>query len=122
VIPRAQYVTAVTLPETDVARLQRFCDSRVPRKLRDKIRVEMRRRGKSVTILERSPVDPRDPAGKWFEVNVAQLRYDDTTAGWTLYWSDRNGRWHRYDLVEPHQPVTRLLAEIEADPTCIFWG
>jgi hypothetical protein len=41
---------------------------------------------------------------------------------WTLYWSDRNARWHRYDLVEPSAEVTALLDEIDRDPICIFWG
>ena len=27
-----------------------------------------------------------------------------------------------YDFVEPTADVTRLLDEIEQDPTCIFWG
>ncbi len=35
--------------------------------------------------------------------------------------ADRNGRWHRYDDLEPG-PVGKVLNEIEADPTCIFWG
>ncbi len=52
---------------------------------------------------------------------MAQLRYSATTHHWSLYWPDRNGRWHRYD--DPHRgPVDQLLNEIEADPTCIFWG
>ncbi len=52
----------------------------------------------------------------------ARMKYDATTCGWTLYWFDRNSKAHRYDLVEPHQPVAALLDEIERDPTAIFWG
>jgi len=41
---------------------------------------------------------------------------------WTLYWSDRNQRRHKYDLIEPSSDVRALLDELDRDPTCIFWG
>jgi hypothetical protein len=58
---------------------------------------------------------------EWSKVRVAQLRYSANTQHWSLYWADRNGRWHRYDDLDPG-PVDKALNEIEADPTCIFWG
>ena len=39
-----------------------------------------------------------------------------------LYWRDRNLKFHRYDHVDPNPDVESLLAEVDADPTCIFWG
>lgn len=51
----------------------------------------------------------------------AQLRYNTDTHHWTLYSADRNGRWHRYDFIEPGT-IDELLNEIDDDPTCIFWG
>jgi hypothetical protein len=33
----------------------------------------------------------------------------------------RADRWHLYDGIEPGT-VTELLAEIDRDPTNIFWG
>jgi hypothetical protein len=54
-------------------------------------------------------------------VRVAQLRYSANTHQWSLHWADRNGRWHRYDDLDSG-PVEEALNEIEADPTCIFWG
>ena len=41
---------------------------------------------------------------------------------WAIYWRDRNLKYDLYDLVEPTQSVEPLLAEIDADPTCIVWG
>jgi hypothetical protein len=41
---------------------------------------------------------------------------------WTLYWRDRNLRFHLYDLLAPSNRVDGLLNEIDRDPTCIFWG
>ena len=40
----------------------------------------------------------------------------------TLYWRDRNLRFHRYDQLEPSPDISDLLREIERDPIAIFWG
>jgi Protein of unknown function (DUF3024) len=41
---------------------------------------------------------------------------------WSLYWRDRNLAFHRYTRIDASPDVAVLLAEIEADPTGIFWG
>jgi hypothetical protein len=41
---------------------------------------------------------------------------------WTLYWRDRNLRFHRYDQLPPSPSIIDLLTEIDRDPTAIFWG
>jgi hypothetical protein len=108
------------VPELDVARIRQFCDRRVPAHLRNEARVEADARGRSVTIYDcRPPWHPE--LTDWSRVPVAQLRYDPTATNWTLYWADRNSRWHRYDDLEPGT-VDDLLHEIDDDPTCIFWG
>lgn len=109
------------MPETDLARIRAYCDSRVSARLRDQIRVEAAVRGNSVTIFDCRPPWHPNITG-WSRVRVAQLRYDPSTTSWTLYWADRNGRWHRYYDLEPNQPVQRLIDEIQEDPTAIFWG
>jgi Protein of unknown function (DUF3024). len=53
---------------------------------------------------------------------VARLRYTASTRRWTLYWRDRNLRFHLYDRLPPSPSVEVLLGEIDSDPTCIFWG
>jgi hypothetical protein len=35
---------------------------------------------------------------------------------WSLYWRDRNLRFHKYDLIAPSRRVDELLAEIDRDP------
>ena len=108
------------VPELDLARIRQFCDRRVPAHLRDQVRVEADVRGKSVTIFDcRPPWHPN--LTDWSRVPVAQLRYDPDATSWTLYWADRNSRWHRYDDIEPGT-ADELLNEINEDPTCIFWG
>lgn len=112
----------MSVPDTDLARITRFCDAEVPARLRDQVRVEARVRGRTVTIVEcRPPWDPTAGDG-WDETPQARMKYDDQTHGWTLYWFDSNSRAHRYTLLDPHQPIDRVLAEYDADPTCIFKG
>lgn len=110
------------LPELDLARIQRYCNGRVPARLRDQIRIELEVRGRSVTILECRP--PWTPAigPEWTRMPVARLRYLAGRSVWLLDWRDRNERWHLYDDIEPSRHVEPLLAEIEKDPTSIFWG
>lgn len=107
-------------PETDIHTIRRYCRARVPAQFDDQIRIEVVVRGSSVSIFECRPLWHANLT-EWSKVRVAQLRYSADTRRWSLYWADRNGRWHRYGDLEPG-PVARLLDEIEADPTCIFWG
>jgi hypothetical protein len=110
------------VPDVDLARIRRYCEDQVPVELRDAIRVECRVRGKTVTIVERRPPWPTAEGAEWMELPQARMKYDERTSAWTLYWFDRNSRAHRYDLIDPHQPITRILDEVENDPTCIFRG
>jgi hypothetical protein len=70
-------------------------------------------------IARRPPWNPN--LTEWSKVRVAQLRSSADTHHWSLYWADRNCRWHRYDDLDPGS-VDEALNEIEADPTCSFWG
>jgi hypothetical protein len=98
----------------------RYCEERVPPHVRDKIRMEYEIRGNSVTIVERRPPWSPELPPEWSRSQVAQLRYEESK--WALYWSDRNGRWHPYDLFDPTPDISSALAEIDEDPTAIFWG
>jgi hypothetical protein len=100
-----------------------FCESRVPPEYRDEVRVECERRGKAITIIERRPPWNPDVVGPdWSSLKVAQLRFDGNASSWSLYCRDRNERWWPYDGIGPTASVDPLLAEIDADPTGIFWG
>ena len=47
---------------------------------------------------------------------------EETAGVWSLFWRDRNLRFHAYDLVSPTANIEELLAEVDRDPTAIFWG
>ena len=110
------------VPDTDLARIRRYCAAQVPEAHAHEIRVECRVRGKTVTIVECRPPWSGSAGPEWSELPEARMKYDESTRAWTLYWFDRNSRAHRYDLIDPHQPIARILDEIEADPTGIFKG
>ena len=109
------------LPDLDLARIHRYCVDRVSRRTcATRHDVEATQRGTNVTIYDCRP--PWDPELKdWSRVPIAQLRYDAEHTHWTLYYADRNRRWHRYELIDPGA-VDQLLEEIDNDPTGIFWG
>jgi hypothetical protein len=116
----------MTIPEAikrEVTRqVEAFCDGRIPPELRDQIRLEYSVRGNAITIVERRPPWREDFGPDWSSLKVAQLRYDSPTGSWALYWRNRNERWFRYPDADPSSDIRSLLDEIDADPTCIFWG
>jgi hypothetical protein len=101
-------------------KLAAFCDSRIPGHLRNEIRLSFKFRGSTVTLFESRP-GFRD-RNVWSDMPIAQFRFDDKTALWTLYCADRNDRWHLYFDADPTADLDVLLAELDADPTGIFWG
>jgi hypothetical protein len=111
------------LPELDVARVRRWADQRVPDHAREQLRMELDVDARSITILEcRPPWQPDRDEDQWTRFPIARLRYTTTRGEWTLYWRDRNLRFHRYDRIQPSPTVGDLLDEIDKDPTGIFWG
>jgi hypothetical protein len=100
--------------------LRGYCERRVPPHARDKVRIVFRIRGESVTLLESRPsfVKPEE----WIETVVARFRRNPETGDWTLYCADRNSKWHRYERFPPKKTLRAILAEVDRDPTGIFWG
>lgn len=86
------------------------------------VRLELEVQANAVTIVERRAPWRADIGPEWSRFPIARLRYSPTHMAWTLLWRDRNLRWHRYGGIEPAPTVVPLLAEVDADPTAIFWG
>ncbi len=80
------------------------------------------RRSQVQTILECRPPWREDFGPEWTRQEIARLRYTNSTGTWTLYWPDRHSKFHRYEDLDPTPTIDRLLAEIDTDPICIFWG
>lgn len=111
------------IPEADLARIARWCGGRVPSRARHQGRVEHTVRGSSVDIVERRAPFVPERGPEWTSMRVAQLRYDAASGQWSLFFSDRNDRLHDYrDAAQVGPRLIDVLAEIDDDPTCIFWG
>ncbi|WUJ74675.1 DUF3024 domain-containing protein [Kribbella soli] len=112
----------MTVPELDVARVQRWCAARAPENARDHVRVECELAQRHLTVVERRPPWHENLGPGWTTSAIARLRYNATDKSWTLYWSDQHQRFHLYDQLAPSRSIDDLLAEIDRDPTSIFWG
>lgn len=116
----------MSLPEDvrDAAarRVQRFCEERIPKDARAQMRLELAVRGAKLTIVECHAPWNEQPGGDRTTQPIAELRYDASTATWSLWWPRHTGRWHRYEEFGSVSDVGPLLAEIDADPDGVFWG
>lgn len=110
------------LPETDVARVQRWCAQRVPEEARHQVRVECDLATRHLTVVECRAPWRAESGPEWTRFPIARLRYTKTSNTWSLYWRDRHLRFHEYDLVAPSASIEDMLTEIDRDPTGIFWG
>jgi hypothetical protein len=113
---------AIVISEHDVSEVQRWADGKTPAEFRDQMRVEIERESSGLVVFEcRAPWT--DEAGaEWTRMPIARLDYAEDRNEWVLYWVDSDDGFHRYDQLDPKNHVTGLLDEIDADPTCIFWG
>lgn len=112
----------MAVPELDLTRVRRWAEEHTPPEFRDQMRVEVDETPRGLTIYECRPPWDELAGRNWIRQPVARLRYVQARGEWTLYWSDRNDKFHRYPDSEPTRFVADLLAEIDADPTSIFWG
>jgi len=110
------------LPQDDVAQVRRLCAARVPDHARDEVRIELEEGPQALTIVEYRPPWREDQGSEWPRSPIARLRYVRSTRLWTLYYHRHTGRWERYPLLTPTGRIAELLAEIDDDPICVFWG
>jgi hypothetical protein len=111
-----------SVPDLDLARIRRYCVERVRAHVAHLVRLELDVDRGLVTILECRPPWSPEMGPAWTRFPIARLRFTASRGEWTLYSRDRNLAFHRYAWIGPTPDVTVLLAEIEADPTIIFWG
>lgn len=102
-------------------KLDAFIAKRMKPQFADKIRLSYTFRGNSVTLWEnRAPW--REGMQEWTVSAVAQLRCNPKVQTWMLYWRDRNAKWHEDEGLAPVKKLDRILAELDRDPTGIYWG
>ena len=100
--------------------LDRYCVRIVPEHAYDKVRIGYIVKGMAITLFEERP-GFRDKT-IWERNDIVRIRYSKKDALWTLYCRDRNLEWHIYGRMPPTPNFSKILEEIESDPTGIFWG
>lgn len=94
----------------------------MPEHARHQVRVECEVADRHLTIVERRAPFRADIGPEWTRFPIARLRYTSTRRTWSLYWRDRNLRFHRYEPLPPTGDVEQLLAEIDRNASGIFCG
>ena len=109
----------MAVSEFDLFKINRYCSGKAPPSTSTRC-VSNHRCGviqsPSWSVEHLGP--SHSPSGRH---NVAQIRFDADTGNWSLYWRDRNSKWHPFDLVEPGT-VDQMLVAIDEDAIAIFWG
>lgn len=105
-------------------KLSTFCEERIPERVRDELRLDFNFWGNNVNLVEKR-IRWKNKE-EWIDIRVAQFRYDPDTERWSLLWVDSNDRLHPYkELVPeftPEKDLSKLIQEVDDDPTGIFWG
>ncbi|MFN8191868.1 MAG: DUF3024 domain-containing protein [Nocardioidaceae bacterium] len=110
----------MALPELDVHRIQLWCRERVPEHLWPQVKVEADLAPRHVTIVEVRPSWRGDGPPTRFP--IARLRFTAATGLWSIYWRDRNLRFHLYKRIGPSKTVQTLLDQISDGGDPIFFG
>lgn len=107
--------------DISVAKVERFCDRKIPAHARDQLLWEVTKRGRSITIYERRRPWPGapDPNGPWTKREIAQFR-SDAGGVWTLYWADRHGQWLAVPDARPAADIDELIRIVEENRTGAF--
>lgn len=109
----------MALPERELDKVQELLGVLCRTKACDSAQVEYHARGNRITVVESRPlfIDPT----VLNSVNVAQFEFDPLLQVWTLYWYDRKNRRQPYPTGRNRDTLEKLVAEVAADPTGIFW-
>ncbi len=100
--------------------LAAYCDARIPSHVRDTVRLSFRIRRNEVVLFEERPAFR--PPHDWSELPVAKFKDVATQRLWRLYCMHRDLCWHAYQLRPAARRFKTSLAEVDADPTGIFFG
>ncbi|MGF0117457.1 DUF3024 domain-containing protein [Promicromonospora sp. Marseille-Q5078] len=66
----------------------------------------------SVLACARQRHPPWDGQGDWTRFPIARLRYTATSGQWSIYWRDRNLKFHEYKRTRTTKNVQGLLDHI----------
>jgi len=109
------------LQQAQIAKLLTpLCHSPALARVADRLRHGYRINGNAVELFESRPAFR--PPHHWEDHAVAKFRYVATRRVWRLYCQFRDLKWRAYEPCFESRDLGRLVAEVDRDPTGIFWG
>ena len=117
---------SVALPEEvkdeAIALVATYCATKVPAEHDDKIRIEYKVRGNTITIYECRPPWREDFGPDWTSMRICTIQWDPEPASGPSTRGTETTVASTTRSSIPRASVMPLLRELENDPTCIFWG
>ena len=113
------------IPDLDLARAQRWIAARnaaLPPHASAQLRYEIDVTERTITVLECRPPWREDCRPEWTRFPICRFRYTKARKQWTLYWRDRNLKFHEYDFVAPTAHLDDLIDYVANDRSGLFWG
>lgn len=100
------------------ATLREYCEGKTKPEIRHELEIVYRFDGLFAYVSERRP-DWKDKS-VYRNHDVAKFRFSVTTREWTLFWRDRNLKWHRFEDCPASTDLGDLLGVVDEHP--IFYG
>jgi hypothetical protein len=99
--------------------LSEFCARCASAGLENKTRLSFSVRGNFLTLIDGGPTmfDEHELHHR----SIAQFRYNASRRLWSLYRTDRHGKWHQYNESNPTKDFQELIRQVDEDPLGIFW-
>jgi hypothetical protein len=94
-----------------------YTETKIPKHLRNQIRLSYNVRGNNITLLEERPAFRSE---QWIQHEIAQFSLDGMF--WKVYWKDSKNKWHFVDDIMPSEDVEKQLEIVDKDNQGIFWG
>ena len=97
-----------------------LCRKRNRSEVSDQLNLEYYVDHHDVVLFERRPA--YSPFVGVVDSPVAKFKYVRTKDEWRLYWMRRDLKWHGYDMLLSSKDLSDLVAEVDEDPFCCFFG
>lgn len=97
--------------------LSEYVEQRIPKHIRNQLRLNYKFRGNNVTLFEERPAFMSD---QWVQIDIAQFRLEERK--WKVYWRDSKEKWHFVDDIIPDEDFEKQLKIVDEDQGGLFWG
>jgi hypothetical protein len=103
--------------DESVGELCRRCS---PARVADQLRTVYEVDGHVVRVFEERP--GWDDPSEWTRSPVARFRFFRSRGDWVLYWMGADSKWDLYDPDDMPTDLASLVAIVDEDRYCVFFG